>query len=159
MPTSGTTFRPVGESDRRMHGPTAVLVCGFTVEEQQELRLQMDSAGLACVPAIYITADALPLTLEALAMLPAEAHAGETAALPRALVLSGLTERELHLMMDSYRTGGLPRPIWASVTPASAAWTLKYLLVELLKEREAMRQATEAQRRREQPPDDAPTPA
>lgn len=152
MPKAESTFRPVGESDRQMHGTPAVLVCGFPAREQEMLRLLMDSAGLKTVPAIYITAACLPLTLADLAALPAESHAGETAELPRALVMSGLEERQLHAMMDSYRGSGLPRPLWASVTPTSASWTIKYLLVELLREREAMRQATAAQRQQEQAP-------
>jgi len=149
MPKAETTFRPVGDSDSRMHGTTAVLASGFSATEQQALRSMMDKAELEAIPAVYITAACLPLTLAALAALPPESHAGETAELPRAIVMSGLTERELHAMMDSYRQSGLPRPLWASVTPTSANWTIKYLLVELLKEREAMRQAREAQAQRE----------
>lgn len=149
MPNAETTFRPVGDTDSRMHGATAVLASGFSVADQQTLRDMMDAAGLQDVGIVFITAGALPLTLAALAALPAGTHAGETAELPRALVMSGLTERQLHAMMDSYRQSGLPRPLWASVTPTSADWTIKTLLVELLKEREAMRQAREAQAQRE----------
>jgi len=109
----------------------------------------MDAAGLKDIGVVFITAASLPLTLAALAALPDGTNAGETAELPRALVMSGLTERQLHALMDSYRQSGLPRPLWASVTPTSADWTIKYLLVELLKEREAMRQAREAQAQRE----------
>jgi hypothetical protein len=152
MPSSETTFRPIGESDRRMHGTPAVLASGFQADEQKRLRWTMDTAGLLTVPAIYITAASLPATLAALASLPAESNAGETAELPRAMVLSGLTERQLHAIMDSYRESGLPRPIWASVTPTSESWTLKYLLVELLREREAMRQATATQALKKESP-------
>lgn len=149
MPKAETTFRPVGDSDRQMHGATAVLASGFSVQEQTILRAMMDTAGLETVPTVYITAATLPLTLDALAALPAEANAGETAELPKALVMSGLTEQQLHTLMDSYRASGLPRPLWASVTPTSAGWTIKHLLIELLKEREAMRQARDAERQRE----------
>ncbi len=156
MPSSETTFRPIGESDRKMHGTPAVLVSGFPADEQKRLRWMMDAAGLLTVPAIYITADSLPATLATLASMPPESNAGETAELPRALVLSGLTERQLHAIMDSYRESGLPRPLWASVTPTSESWTIKYLLVELLREREAMRKATEALRQGTPRPGDAP---
>jgi hypothetical protein len=149
MPKAETTFRPVGHSEGRMHGATAVLASGFSATEQQVLRAMMDAAGLQDVGIVAITAASLPLTLAVLAALPAGANAGETAELPRAVVMSGLTERQLHALMDSYRQSGLPRPLWASVTPSSAGWTIKYLLVELLKEREAMRQASEAQAKRE----------
>jgi len=151
MPKADTTFRPVGESSRKMHGTPAVLVSGFPIDEQGMLRQLMDAAGLKTIPAIYINAESLPLTLSTLASLPAESNAGETAELPRALVMSGLEERQLHALMDTYRDSGLPRPLWASVTPTSESWTIKYLLIELLREREAMRNAVEAQQQKEQP--------
>ncbi len=141
MTDDKATFRPIGDSDQHMHGRPAILASGFTPTEQRQLRSQMDEAGLSCVPIVYITADSLSLTPAELAGLPGETNAGLTAELPRVIVLSGLTERQLHLVMDSYRAGDLPRPIWASVTPVSADWTLKSLLVELLKERDAMRQS------------------
>lgn len=148
MPKAENTFRPIGDSDQKMHGLSAVLVSGFSADEQKALRAVMNASGLQVIPAIYITAGTLNLTLAELAGLPTESNAGETTELPRALVLSGLTERQLHAMMDGYRESGLPRPLWASVTPTSSNWSIKYLLIELLKERDAMRQAREAEQQR-----------
>ena len=43
------------------------------------------------------------------------------ATLPRAVVMSGLSEVEFHALMNSYRASELPRPIWATVTPTSCS--------------------------------------
>ena len=144
MPKADGTFRAVGASDAKMHGATAVLVSGFTVEDQKALRSLMDRNGLSDVPAVYIVAAFLDLSLSELARLPAESRAGETAELPRCVVMSGLSEKQLHALMDSYREASLPRPHWASVTPTSETWSIKKLLIELLKESEAMRHAATA---------------
>ena len=141
MPKADGTFRAVGASDARMHGATAVLVSGFAVEEQKALRSLMDLNGLSDVPAVYIVAALLDHSLSELTRLPAESRAGETAELPRCVVMSGLTEKQLHALMDSYREASLPRPHWASVTPTSETWSIKQLLIQMLKESEAIRQA------------------
>ena len=56
----------------------------------------------------------------------------------RAVVLSGMTERELQQILGNYRGAGLPRPLWATLTPFSENWPLSNLLDELKKERSAM---------------------
>ena len=140
-----TTFRAVEASADRMPGKPAVLAAGFPAGEHAALRSLMDGNGLAEVPLICITADTLELTLTALSELPGGTGYGEEAHLPRALVTSGLTGRQLHDLMGAYRTSGRERPVWATRTAVSGGWTMKYLLVELLKEREALREA-QAQR-------------
>ncbi len=149
MPKADSTFQAVGDSDARMHGATAVLVSGFSVEEQRTLRSLMDTNGLSNIPAIYIVTAFLDLSLFELARLPAESRAGEPAELPRCIVMSGFLEKELHALMDSYRASSLSRPHWASVTPTSETWSVKQLLIELLKESEALRQAAESKAEKE----------
>ncbi len=144
MPKADTTFRPVGESNAPMHGAAAVLLSGFEVEEQKAIRQLMDTSGLEKIPAIYIVEALLDNTLYELSRFPGEERAGETAKLPRAIVMSGLTEQQLHLLMDSYRKASFPRPLWATVTPTNEHWPVKRLLIELLKERESLRVASEA---------------
>ena len=145
MPEADSTFRPIGDSDTRMPGDTAVLVSGCSVDEQALLRSLMDDNGLADVPAVYIAVVSLDSTLSELTALPAETNAGAVAELPRAVVMSGLTENQLHLLMKVYRESSLPQPCWASVTPTNGKWSIKRLLIELLKEREALRQARQAE--------------
>ena len=57
-------------------------------------------------------------------------HSGRT----RAIVLAGLTERELHAFMAAYKTLGFSRPLWASLTPHSEGWKVRALLAELKEE-------------------------
>ena len=158
MPKAETTFRPIGDSDKKMHGHTAVLISGFSAEEQQMLHTKLPEWGMEQVSLVAIAADTLPLTLEQATALPDKTNLGETAELPRAVIMSGLQERQLNSLMRGYREAGLARPLWASVTAHSENWTVKYLLVELLKEREAMREAMAAEKARKEQTADAPTP-
>lgn len=141
MPKAETTFRPIGDSNHKMHGNTAVLISGIPPEEQQQLYRLMPTWGLQDVPLIVAATDTLPLTLAQATMLPDKSNFGQTPELPRAVIMSGLQECQLNSLMQGYREAGFARPLWASVTPHSESWTVKYLLIELLKEREAMRQA------------------
>ncbi|MBT3193634.1 MAG: DUF3783 domain-containing protein [Verrucomicrobia bacterium] len=145
MARADSTFQPVGDSDARLHGVPAVLVSGFKAEEQVAFRGLMDSSGLEMVPTVYIVEVFLERSLAELTGMPSETRAGETAELPRAIVMSGLSEKQLHALMDGYRGSGLPRPHWGSVTPTNESWSIKRLLIELLKESEALRQARAAE--------------
>ena len=137
-----STFRAVGMSDEKMYGHPAVMLAGATPDEQSAIRALMDAKGLADIAAIVVTRETINTTLDALARLPDATGFGVEATLPRAVVMSGLNEVEFHALMNSYRASELPRPIWATVTPTSGSWTIKALLIELLKEGEALRDAT-----------------
>ena len=139
-----STFRAVGKSDERMYGHPAVILAGATEAEQNAVRELMNANGLGAIPAIVVTRDTIDTTLTDLAALPAGSGFGVEEKLPRAVVMSGLTEAQFHALMDSYRQSGLPRPIWATVTEHSASWTIKALLIELLKEGQALRAAAQA---------------
>jgi len=59
----------------------------------------------------------------------------ETCGLAPAIIMSGLTEQELHYTMTTYKKTGLPRPLWATLTPTSQNWTVTALVDELNSER------------------------
>jgi hypothetical protein len=59
----------------------------------------------------------------------------EPCGLMPAIVMSGLTEQELHYTMATYKKKGLPRPLWATLTPTSQNWTVAALVDELNGER------------------------
>ena len=59
--------------------------------------------------------------------------------------MSGFTQEELHLLMSAYRQAGLPRQLWATLTPASESWTVNALLDELVAESEAFKQKNESE--------------
>ncbi len=157
MPKAETTFRPIGDSDKKMHGTSAVVISGFSAEEQTALHAHLPQWGMQDIPLVTIAAATLSLTLAEATALPDKTNFGQTPELPRAVVMSGLKEYQLNNLMRGYRELGLTRPLWASVTAHSEAWTVKYLLVELLKEREAMRQAMEAEQARKTASADTPS--
>ena len=64
---------------------------------------------------------------------------GLSSGLSRAIIMSGLTEKELHLLLSTYRSQKLPPQLWATLTPVSEAWTLRALLEELAREAEAFK--------------------
>uniref|UniRef100_A0A7C4RU82 DUF3783 domain-containing protein n=1 Tax=Desulfatirhabdium butyrativorans TaxID=340467 RepID=A0A7C4RU82_9BACT len=66
----------------------------------------------------------------------ADGHgAGVGSALPRAIIVAGITEKELLALMHVCKKSGMKTALWATLTPTSETWTLKTLLEELSAER------------------------
>ncbi len=131
------TFRPVErDSDEPMFGPRAVLACGLSAAEQARLtEVVRTYEGLSLV--VAHEADREVLVGELLERA-AGTGVGRDSSLPRLVLMSGLTQRELHDFMAGYRSAGLPRPLWAAATPTSVTWPLGELLSELERERAAV---------------------
>jgi len=132
-------FSKVGMSaKKRLYGPRAVLACGYTAAEQDALLGMMERFRLNDLPALFATAaDADRTVGEILASAPNHGR-GEDSPLPRAVILSGVTEKELSTIMAAWKHLGLPPQNWATLTPASEGWTLLELLAELDLERLAL---------------------
>jgi len=77
-------------------------------------------------------------TLQAALATTAPGPAVAADKLPRTVILSGLTGRQLHAMIDGWAAAGLAPPIWASTTPNNLEFTVRDLLRELLAEQRAM---------------------
>ena len=133
-------FQKIQESDERMYGPKGILVCGFPPPEHRFFALFMDKAGFSDRPIIFPTNEDAGKTLRELFNLTTGSGMGEPADLPRAVILSGFTQNELHRIMDAYRQAGLPAQLWATLTPVSENWLLADLLKELLKENEILKE-------------------
>jgi hypothetical protein len=132
------TFEKVGQSEERMYGPKGILVCGYPSSEHKFFLLFMEKAGFGDRPVIFVrTKDALKSLKELLSLSTAWGM-GEPSDMPRALVMSGFTQNELHKIMSAYRWAELPEQLWATVTPVSENWTAGRLLEELQKEDEAL---------------------
>jgi hypothetical protein len=131
-------FTKVEKSSERMYGPTGILVCGYMAEERGDFLKLLDKAGLTGIRVVFATTHDLKTRLGEI--FPHENMAGleGESAMPRAVVMSGLTQNELHGLLGSYREAGLVRQIWATVTPVSETWTLEQLLNELQAEDRAM---------------------
>jgi hypothetical protein len=132
-------FHRVEVSDKRMYGPKGILVCGYPPAEHRFFALFMDKAGFSDRPVIFPTSDDANRTLKELLGMAAGSGIGESADLPRALILSGFTQSELHGILYAYRQAGLPAQLWATLTPVSENWTLVDLLRELVKENEGLK--------------------
>jgi len=132
-------FQKIEASDERMYGPKGVLVCGYPPPEHRFFALFMDKAGFGDRPVIFPTNDETGKTLKELFSLATGSGMGEPADLPRAVILSGFTQKELHRIMQGYRQAGLPSQMWATLTPVSENWPLADLLKELVKENESLK--------------------
>lgn len=132
------TFTPLGDSDRVLPGPRALVVCGLTAAERDTLSVVQDPRALRDAALIAAgEADAETPLLE-VAGLPDGHGAGRDSGLARAVIMSGLREKEVHAVMAFYKGLGLPRPLWATMTPTSAAWPLRALLDHLGEEAAAV---------------------
>ena len=144
MPDDSGTFQPLDDSDRRLHGAPAIIACGYSTGDQEQLLALLQSQQLTHLPLCWAGPAAATLTLRdlvAAAKTSRDPEPENRTGIPRALIMSGLRTRELHRLMDGYRRAKLPYQLWATVTPLSEAWPLKQLLMELVGERAAIKDA------------------
>jgi hypothetical protein len=132
------TFEKVQHSDNRMYGPPKLLLCGFAAAAQSKLWTVLKMAGLQDIAVVWVNAENEKMTLSELLSLPHETGAGTGSTLPRAIIVSGITENQLHGLMTICRKSGMQQALWAALTPASETWPLAQLLAELQAERKAL---------------------
>jgi len=131
-------FKRVDRSDKPMYGPRALLLCGWPEEERTGFIEMIEGLGVPDLSVVFATSRDLDATVGDLLAAQDKTGLGEGSAIKRAVVMSGLSRNELHILMAAYRKAGLPRPLWASLTPVSEHWPLKVLLEELEKESKQM---------------------
>ncbi|MGB5747420.1 MAG: DUF3783 domain-containing protein [Desulfobacterales bacterium] len=137
---SDAGFEKVSPSGKPMYGPRKLLICGFSPEVQSNFVKLLEIIGLSDMPKIWVTeAQAGSLISDVLA-LEDNTGWGESSGLPRAIIMCGLTQNELHLLMSGSRQTGMKPPLWATLTPTSENWAMQDLLKELAAEHEAMQQ-------------------
>jgi hypothetical protein len=126
-----------------MHGAEALLVCGHPAADRNAFRDLLAQEGLAHLALVTVSDAMAEKTIGEISTLRRAAGEGEPSSLRRAIVMSGLAEKELHVVMRLYRESGMPQPFWAVVTPVSESWPLRKLLDELAAERESLKEAVE----------------
>ena len=136
------TFERVSDTDRPLYGPRKVVFCGFPAKAQPAVEALMAMVGLGAVPKLYLGAGHADQRLAALVQLPDGTGGGIDSELPRAIIVGGITEKELQQLMAGARASQMQPPLWAVLTPVSENWTLAALLRELAAEREAMARST-----------------
>jgi len=132
-------FEKVNRSSKSLYGERKLLVCGYPAAVQQELLAFLKYIGLNAIPVIFAVAGDIDRPLNELLARPDRSGLGEDSALKRAIVLSGLTEKEVHSLIGGYRQAGGADQLWAVLTPISETWPLGKLLDELEAEHQAMR--------------------
>ena len=132
------TFNKVGKTKKKLFGPRAMLICGYTPEEQESLMQFLNTIQMTDVPVIFAATDQKNARLITLLSQPHQTGRDLPSGMERTIILSGITEKELHKTLSSYRETNLSRPFWATLTPISQNWPLADLIAELKKERTAM---------------------
>ncbi|MBN1846948.1 MAG: DUF3783 domain-containing protein [Deltaproteobacteria bacterium] len=133
------TFTKISKSGKRMYGPRGLLVCGYLEAERMDLINLLDQADLTGIRVVFACSDDLETRVGDVITKEDRAGLDGVSDMPRAIVMSGLIQHELHNLMAAYKKEGLVRQIWASLTPVSEGWPLKDLLNELQKEDKVMR--------------------
>ena len=133
------SFQKIEKSKERMYGPRKLLVCGYSVEEQQPFVNFLETTGFGDLPVVFVHDEQENLTLKQLLEKPHKSGAGRSSTLRRAAILCGFTQEEIHRILSAYRQSEYPKQLWATLTPVSENWTISGLLEELHKEAEAMR--------------------
>ena len=133
-------FEKVTHSDKPFYGPRKLLVCGFDDKAQPEFKKLLQMADIKEIPVVWVLSGQADTVLSDLFTRPDNSGSDLSSTLPRAIVVSGITENELHRLMNTCRKAGMKPVMWAALTPTSETWSLKSLLVELTAERKAMSQ-------------------
>ncbi len=131
-------FQKVKRSDEALYGPRKLLLCGFAADIQSKFIALLDMIGLAGMPLVWVTEGQADLSVRELVKLENGTGAGLSSQLSRAIIMSGITQNELHLLMSGCRQAGMKQALWATLTPTSETWSLKNLLRELDAEHRAM---------------------
>ena len=135
---SDAEFQKVSHSNERLYGPRKLLLCGFAAEVQAKFNELLKMIGLTELPLVWVTEDQADLQVGDLIQLEDGFGTDKASALPRAIIMSGITQKELHILMSGCRQSGMKQPLWATLTPTSETWPIKDLLKELAAEHRAM---------------------
>lgn len=139
-------FDKIDASDTRLYGPRKMVLCGFDEVAQPKLKSLLRVHGIKDLPLVWV---ASPLVLRPLSEIldQKDGHGeGQSSDLPRAIIVSGITQNELHKIMNGCREAGMKPPLWAVLTPTSEKWPMIQLLAELEAERMAMEQRKQTQK-------------
>jgi hypothetical protein len=131
-------FQKVTHSNDALYGPRKLLLCGFAAEVQSTFVKLLDMIGIAQLPLVWVSKDQADIQVGELVQLEDGSGTGVTSELPRAIIMSGITQNELHTLMAGCRQSGMQQPLWATLTPTSESWPIKDLLKELIAEHRAM---------------------
>lgn len=128
-------FQKVGESNKRLYGPRCLLVCGYAGDERERVKHVLCEKTFGRIPVVFSTEADRQTRVGEMVTRNHLSGEGQPCSLDRAVIMCGVTEKELHYIMAQYKASGLPRPLWATLTPTSETWTVEALVAELAQER------------------------
>ena len=120
---SDESFTKVGGSDEKMYGPTGVIVSGYSMNDRLIILDLLEKLFSPEIPrTTFLGRDQADLTILDAFSLEDRFGLENESSMPNAILMSGLTERGLKAFMTAFRSTGLPRPLWATLTPYSEKW-------------------------------------
>lgn len=137
---SDARFEKIGHTNRSLYGPRKLLLCGFPTTAQSKFKTLLGMLSLENLPLVWANENDGGTKLCVLMERPDGSGEGSASGLPRAIIVAGIEESELHRLMSGCRKAGMQKSFWATLTPTSETWTLDSLIEELAAENRAMSQ-------------------
>ncbi len=131
-------FEKVSNTDRPLYGPRKLLLCGFSQSVQPNFAKLLELIGLSEIPKVWVSENQADIRVDELMELEDGSGWGVSSELPRAIIMAGITQNEMHRLMTGCRESKMKPTLWATLTPTSETWTIQSLLNELAAEHKAM---------------------
>ena len=131
-------FEKVSRSGQSLYGPRKLLLCGFSQSVQPNFNKLLELIGLSEIPKVWVTENQADIQVGELMKLRDNTGFGVSSELPRAIIMAGITQNEMHGLMTGCRNSKMKQTLWATLTPTSETWTIQSLLSELAAEHKAM---------------------
>jgi len=133
-------FKKIQDSERCIYGPRKFMLTGFAAGVQDKFKSLVETLGFSDVALVWATEEQSGSIIDDLVQLPDGTGAGRSSSLPRAIIVGGVSEKELQDLISGCRKAGLKQVLWATLTPTSVTWPLQHLLSELAAEHTALSQ-------------------
>ncbi len=131
-------FEKVSPTNKSLYGPRKLLLCGFSQSVQPNFNKLLELLDLADIPKVWVAEDRADTPVGELVKLEDSTGWGVSSELPRAIIMAGITQNEMHRLMTGCREARMKPTLWATLTPTSETWTIQSLLDELAAEHAAM---------------------
>ena len=131
-------FEKVSRNDHPLYGPRKLLLCGFSQSVQPNFNKLLELIGLSEIPKVWVTENQADIQVGELMKLRDHTGFGVSSELPRAIIMAGITQNEMHGLMTGCRQSKMKQTLWPTLTPTSETWTIQSLLNELAAEHAAM---------------------
>ena len=131
-------FEKVTRSEKTLYGPRRLILCGFAAGLQDTFFKILEYSKLPDIDLVWAGEAQADEKIGQIMELPNGTGADIDSTLPRAIVVAGISENDLHNLMNTCQASGMQPPLWAVLTPVSETWPLGELITELAAERDAL---------------------